>query len=247
MSHLRNFIQFAAGLAVATLLSGCALMDAFDPERPGAEDLQRQKLLSQPAGREIPDLSASKHEELGDVYMSRGRRDMALAHYQRAAGKDPDNLGAALKHGYALLETDQVEQSLDVFNGVLSRQPEAAMAHAGAGMAYFRRGLDQQAKAHLRKAVALDGSLWRAHNVLGILLTRNQDPEAALDSLGKAHGLVPDHPQVLNNLGVARMMAGDYPGAADALQQAARAGAVGEKTYNNLGIALARQGRFDQA
>jgi Flp pilus assembly protein TadD len=244
MAYLRNIIQLAAGLALATLISGCALMDAFDEPTP---EVDRQELFGKAAGPQIPDLPAKKHEEMGDMHMSRGQHATALAHYQRAAAKDPENLGAALKHGYALLETDQVEQSLTVFNTVLDKQPEAAMAHAGAGMAYFRSGLSRQAEARLRRAVALDDSLWRAHNVLGIIHTRNHDPAAALDALQQARDLAPGHPQVLNNLGVAHMMAGDYQAAAKTLRQAARAGAVGEKTSNNLGVSLARLGRFDEA
>jgi Flp pilus assembly protein TadD len=233
---------------LAILLSGCALTDANQP-RPDA------KLASSPQGVEsqakpganVPDLSADKHEAMGDALMSRGQAHEALAHYERAAAKDPENLGAVLKYGYALLETDQAESALDVFNRALAMQPEAAMAQAGAGMAYFRRGLNRQAEAHLRKAVVLDGSLWRAYNVLGVILISEKQPQAAVEFLKKARTLAPDHPQALNNLGVAQMLVGDLQGAASSLHQAIRAGAVGEKTYNNLGIVLARLGRYDEA
>lgn len=248
MRSLKKLIFLAAGTALAILFSGCALTDAPQPQLDAKSTSSPQggeSLVK--SGADVPDLSADKHEAMGDALMNQGRAREALVHYERAAAKDPENLGATLKYGYALLETDHAERALDVFNRALAMQPEAAMAHAGAGMAYFRRGLNRQAEAHLRKAVALDGSLWRAYNVLGVILTEAKQPQASVEFLKKAQALAPGHPQVLNNLGVAQMLAGDLEGAASSLQQAIRAGAMGEKTYNNLGIALARLGRYDES
>jgi Flp pilus assembly protein TadD len=57
----------------------------------------------------------------------------------------------------------------------------------------------------------------------------------------------PREPSVLNNLGLAYALSGNYESAIDAYEQAVAAGSTSPKLYNNLGIAYVQRRRYVEA
>jgi eukaryotic-like serine/threonine-protein kinase len=155
---------------------------------------------------------------------------------------------------------------------VRARMPEerAALLAAKAG-AYRTAGKVREAEPTLREAVALlesqaqPGDPMRStlHNNLGDLLRELGDLGGAREELQLAHTLAidafgPDHPDVampLNNLGLVELMGLRFEAAEVHLREALR---IRERalrlrhplltgTLSNLGVALRRQGKLDEA
>ena len=194
-------------------------------------------------------LSSEQHEQVGDGYVRRAQPEMALVHFNKAIELDGENMDVRVKRGNLLTDQGLDEQALAEFNNVLEKNPDHSIANEAAGGVYFRAGLYTEAEAHLVKAVALNPMLWKAHNYLGILYDRQSDHGQAIEHFSRALELHQgnDVDDIYNNLGVVRIARKEYGKAVEAFRLALQSGGVSARTYNNLGLALTRLGRFDEA
>lgn len=194
-------------------------------------------------------LTAEQHIQVGLGLAAKNKPEMALMHFTRAQKKAPENLNVRVYKGDMFLDQGSTETALSEYRSVLEKQPDHAGANQGAGMVYYLAGLEKEAETHLRKAVESDPAQWKAHCYLGILLDRKGQSGKAAEHFRQALNLSSgsDAARVLNNLGVTRMARQDYAGAADLFRQALETGGASPRTYNNLGLALARLGRPEQA
>ena len=194
-------------------------------------------------------LTSEQHEQVGDGYMRRNKPEMAFIHYNRAIEQDAENLDVRVKKGELLVLQGVDEQALAEFNQVLKKDADHAIANESAGAVYFRAGLYDEAEAHLEKAVRLNPMLWKAHNYLGILYDRENNFDKASEHFSMAldlhHGN--DTDEIYNNLGVVHIARKQYGLAVDAFRHALKNGGVDARTYNNLGLALTRLGRLEEA
>jgi Flp pilus assembly protein TadD len=194
-------------------------------------------------------LSSEQHEQVGDGYVRRNSPEMALMHYNKSIELDSSNLNARVKRGDLLISQGLDEQALAEFNNVLEQDANHAIANESAGGVYFRAGLYAEAEIHLRKAVRLNPILWKAHNYLGILQDRESKYDLAAksfaDALSLHHGNGAD--EIYNNLGVVHIAREQYGMAVSAFRNALKNGGISARTYNNLGLALTRLNRLDEA
>ena len=103
-------------------------------------------------------------------------------------------------------------------------KPEFARAWSNLGMAEAALGRRAAALADYREAIRRDPKLVAPRNNLGTLLLAEDDVEGALDTLQAAAALPGSGPHVLYNLALARLRAGDRPGAVEALRAAREKG-----------------------
>ena len=236
---MKKLFIIAVTLFAGIVLSGC-MGKSYD-----------DKTFDQLAyGDESPvNLTSEQHEQVGDGYVRRNKPEMALVHFNKAIELDGDNLDARVKRGELLVVQGLDEQALAEFNKVLEKDPDHAIANEAAGCVYFRAGLYDEAKSHLNRAVALNPMLWKAHNFLGIIHDRDQEYGKAAEEFSAAlelhNGSGAD--EIYNNLGVVHIARKQYAQAVETFRQALQAGGVSARTYNNLGLALARMGRLDEA
>lgn len=202
-------------------------------------------------GEETPGvkLTSEQHEQVGDGYVRRNNPEMALMHFNKAIEIDKTNLDARVKRGDLLVSQGLEEQALAEYNRVLEADSDHAIANEAAGCVYFRAGLFTEARTHLDKAVALNPLLWKAHNYLGIIHDRAGEYDAAATEFSAALELHQGGgvDEIYNNLGVVDIARKQYGEAVEAFRQALKSGGVSARTYNNLGLALARLGRLDEA
>ncbi|MDD3311546.1 tetratricopeptide repeat protein [Pseudodesulfovibrio sp.] len=201
-------------------------------------------------GKEGPvDLTGDQHEQAGDGFLRRGNSEMAFVHYNKALEKDPENLGVRIKKGDLLVTKGLDEQALAEYLHVLQKEPDHAIANEAAGSVYFRAGLYAEAETHLSRAVDGNPMLWKAQNYLGNLYDRQGRYEDArahfLRALELHQGQFKD--EIYNNLGVVQIALKQYGDAVNSFRYALKNGGVSPRTYNNLGLALARQGRLVEA
>jgi len=112
----------------------------------------------------------------------------------------------------------------------------------------FAGGDREEGLAHLERAVALDPESPRAQEALGVRLDQVGRREEAGRHLEKALALRPRDGRILNNAGFFHLRHGDYARAEDLFRRALREDTRDEPVRSrNLGMALAMQGRFDEA
>jgi Flp pilus assembly protein TadD len=245
---MRTATTVLMGMLLLGLLAGCA-PKSLDETATLAD-------LAIPGEGDGPNLSPEQHQRIGDRLAAEGRGEAAFLHYQKALAEleltgapqdDPRRLDLRARKGLLLLADNQTDAALTEFQEVLAASPDHAGANEGAGAVYLRTGLLKEAREHLERAVAADPKLWRTHQLLGVLDSREGDLDASLRELNASLELAPNRAGTLNNLGVTLLMRREYGPALDAFRKALLAGAPKDRIYNNIGLTLARMGRRQEA
>lgn len=122
-----------------------------------------------------------------------------------------------------------------------------ASAHVARGRSLLSQSKYYEASVELAAAVALDPGRGEAHNLLGVALDGRGSHELAVGRYKQALRLLPDDPQVLNNLGYSYFLADDFSSARKYLQKAARRAPRDERVLNNLAAVQYRLGRKKDA
>lgn len=141
---------------------------------------------------------------LGELAAARGEPAEAGRLLRRAAEAAPDDFRVQLAYGQTLLET------------VGGRRPrnEEEVAALDAAVAAFRRSVELRPES---------GAAWAGLGHAQVLAP-SPDPEAAA-SMERAVELLPDRPDLVYNLVLARARAGDRPGVSAAIDRLAAVGA----------------------
>jgi Flp pilus assembly protein TadD len=95
--------------------------------------------------------------------------------------------------------------------------------------------------------VHLDPDFPAARNALGIVLEQREAHEEARKHFERAIALQPSSYEPLNNLGASYLATRDNGRALDVLQRAALVETRDPAVFNNMGVALGRLGRYDEA
>ena len=165
--------------------------------------------------------SAEAHRQLGEIYFLQGRHDDALTEFLVATWLDPKD----------------------------------AKAHAAAGQSYVRLSKWPEAIAALQRALALDEGLREARYGLGTALMRTgktEDARRELDLFARqqaeaeAAGQREFRLDALRRQAAKEALAGDHEQSVTHFRQAAEMD-PGPKSQRDLGIALVRAKRFNEA
>ena len=149
--------------------------------------------------------------------------------------------------GYVHLR-HQPERAQPLFESALERNPDSVNGHIGLGLSLLAGGNRDDGLRHLQRAVELDPKSPKAQAALGVSLDQLGRREEAVAHLEAARNLRPHDSRILNNLGVAYLRSGQPERAEPLLRAALREDQRDVPLrQNNLGMALAMQGRFDEA
>ncbi|HET9230049.1 MAG TPA: tetratricopeptide repeat protein [Vitreimonas sp.] len=159
----------------------------------------------------------------------------------------PNDLEAAQRLADALRRGGRADRAAQIAAEALNRFPEDRSLMTTYGYAQIASNRPHEALRPLALVAQAEPDNWRVRSALG----------AALDQLGRfaearrayqeALALEPNNARVLTNLGVSHIMAGEPADAERYLRQAAEQRGAPPETRQNLAIALALQGRFDEA
>lgn len=235
----------AVGVLALAALQGCAAATASSPSAAGAPGRPATTTAPQTAPK-IPEMDAAGHEQLGDWYAGQGSLDRAYLEYRDAVRIDASRSSARYKAARVLLRRGLIPEARAEFATILAENPDDSLALLGMGHAAVLAG-DPEAELLLRSALAQDGKLWQAHNLLGLYYAREGSPDKAIAEFNAALALNSTEGSVANNLGVVQLGSGDLEGAVDSFRKAIASGCKDPKAANNLGLALARLGRRDEA
>lgn len=123
---------------------------------------------------------------------------------------------------------------------------EAAREHFERGRARLNDGELSAAITELSRAVSYDPKHAQAHNLLAVAYGRKGLHERARESFDRSLDSGADA-QSLNNAGYWYYLNGHYRLAVERLKRAAKLAPADERILNNLALAQARLGRFDDA
>ena len=163
-----------------------------------------------------------------------------------AAGVDRTDARVTL--GRALIEMDSVASARAVLADAVARDPDDAYAHYWRGVAEDRAGQRETSLDALRQSVRLAPHLTEARARLGQELVEAGRWAEAVEVLAEAVAQDPlRHAGAWNNLGFARLNAGDLAGALGALRRSVALDPRSPTARANLGAALLSTGDADAA
>ena len=200
------------------------------------------------------------HANLGDTYRMKNEFGKAEGSYRIASARIKDDAELYSKYGYVLGRQGKWKPSADQLNNALNIDKNG-FDYANLGWVYYnsaqnnlRNKRDAAAKADLengkialQKAVEMNDKNEAAYLNLGITLTDLQDFAGSAKALERANALRKDWIPALNELGIAYRKLGKLD---DAIKQFRKAVEVDSKFaagYYNLGEALYRNRKTDEA
>lgn len=170
-------------------------------------------------------------------YVKQNRYNVLDGHFENKLQLDTNTEATTLSEAEAqaylgdLLLHSYRQDAYKYLQKALQLDPNLGMAHASLGMAYFREGKVEQARASLERAVALNSQNYLAHYYYAFTLSRQSEdemvsaytPEVAKkigEHLQKAIALRPDFPEPHNLLAFMSLVSGDnMPEAIDSLKK----------------------------
>lgn len=226
------------------LLSGCLTTTGLEGSGGGVEPSDLKTL--QPAEKLDPDYRTLLLAH-GQRALESGKYEEATSAYKRVLDAEPQNADAAFGMAETMLATGNNTGALGYYRTIKQDEAYLARAMQGEGIVLLRFGQGQQSSELLHKAVALDPSLWRAWNALGRTLDMQGKHDAARESYDRALALAPNSAVILNNRGVSNILAGRYAEAEENLRQASASDRKIQRARANLRLALAWQGKYEEA
>ena len=228
-----------------------------DPMRAELRRLEKEEKLKAAQERRLEDYKErerAKNPETvatlvarGDEHLAQNKLGAALWDYASAYELDPKSPLPRERVGYVHLRQDP-ERAQPLFESAIELDPKSVSAHVGLGLSKLAGGDRDGGLRSLEHAVELDPRSPKARAALGVSLDQLGRRDEAIGHLEAARELRPHHSRILNNLAVAYLRVGKPERAEPLLRAALREDSrdVALRS-NNLGMALALQGRFEEA
>ncbi|HXV35783.1 MAG TPA: tetratricopeptide repeat protein, partial [Myxococcota bacterium] len=245
-------VRIALLVALAGLpLAGCAWLRAA-PESTTSLDEYRE-YMAERAAAEVESEKQAQSDATFEQKLAAAQRahragdaENAMRQYFEAFRLDPADTRAHAGIAYLQLSR-QPERAEEVLLKVIEANPNATMAYVGVGLAKLAQDDPDAAASYLEQAIALDPSSANAHDAYAVVLEEMQLFDDAQTHARRASELAPNNSAIVNNYGIASLLAGDPKSAERAFRNAASLEPRDSAYRNNLGIALGRQGRYTEA
>lgn len=270
LMRVSRMSEFDIGKAIFGLMSGAFLVQVGvrDPEKavvPESVIAEHRNLgvafyrarMNSDAAREfrrITELRASDASAgfyLGLIALREERWNDAATFFQRAAVSAPRTAAVLVNMAYAYERLGQLEKArLALEQAVVRALRPEPLAYLGlASIALQRNDLDAASTALAAARAAWGGSAPSAawFHCAGVEAAMRGDSERAVELLAEGVSRYPASAVLLNNLSVAQEACGNFELARSALDRAVQTDCAMPQLYRNLGDALGRQGRAEEA
>ncbi|MFK8014914.1 MAG: tetratricopeptide repeat protein [Gammaproteobacteria bacterium] len=217
----------------------------------------------QKATESVPHYGAA-HYSLAAAYEAAGREELAATHralfekHRRAGPPDRDRMltrvqdirnssQQAIIRAGRLSSEGKFREAIEVFEALLSSDPENLVARVNLIGLYGQLGETDQAQANYDAGLAIDADAPKLHSNYGVLMLKESRFEDAVSAFEKALAANPDDATAHKYLGVAQQRLGQ---SADALTQFGKAFELDPLDYQSgffFGNALIAAGQFDRA
>ncbi len=159
----------------------------------------------------------------------------------------PNDLEAAQRFADTLRKGGRADRAASVAQEALQRFPQDRALTLTYGLAQIAARNPQEALRPLASVASLDAHDWRVRSALGAALDQLGRYTEARQAYTEALAIQPNEPGVLTNMGVSHLMEGDPAAAEPILRQAVAQPNAPAEARQNLAVAIALQGRFDEA
>jgi tetratricopeptide (TPR) repeat protein len=187
------------------------------------------------------------HHRLAAAYLKLDRRDDAVRELQRELELHPENTEARISLADAYVQQDDRRAAMKCLTEGLRENPhDAPVALRLARLAVTAKNWGE-ALAHCDAIPADDPLSDEAERLRGDALFQTGRYGEAAEVYEKYRARHPDNIDIANNLGNCHFKLGDYAAAELLYREVIDAGKAQPHVYRNLGIALARQEKIDDA
>ncbi len=178
-----------------------------------------------------------------------GRQDMLtqMTFWAQEYSVHPQDLETAQKFVDTLRYGGRADRAAEVALEALEKHPGDRKLMRSYGFALLASGKPQESLRPLAMTARDDPADWSVRSALGAALDQVNRPVEARQAYREALEIKADDPGVLTNMGVSYLMTGDIQDAEKTLQQAAALPGATAETRLNLAVAIALQGRFEEA
>jgi len=159
----------------------------------------------------------------------------------------PNDLEAARRFAESLRLGGRTDRAAQIAAEALGRFPDDHELMTTFGLAQIALGQPQNALRALALVAQSEPENWRVRSALGAALDQTGRFQEARLAYQEALALHPNDPRILTNLGVSHLLEGDPNAAEPILRQASQLPGAPLQARQNLSIALALMGRFQEA
>ena len=146
----------------------------------------------------------------GLALLKLGRVDEAISEFERALALHPDNAEAFCQLGNAYVEREAPDRAIISYQRAVAIKPDYPDALTNLGNALKIRGEINQAVECYRRALAIRPEDPMLHHNLGFACSYQDRLEEAVASFDTALQYDPDHVEARLNLGIVRLLLGDF-------------------------------------
>src|SRR6266545_4192045 len=206
------------------------------------------------ADRQITDARVEEHRNLGVAFYKTGMLDEATREFRRVAELRPEEASAHFYIGLVALKQARWREGMDALRLVAEKGGSRPAVFHNLGFAYEQLGRLDDAEAAYAEAATRGRTDARIHLAWGIVALKRAAYGEAAGRLDRAKELAdeateayPSHAVLLNNLAVLKELAGDLPGAEEAVRGARQNEPSLPQLSKNLGDLAYRGARYDEA
>jgi tetratricopeptide (TPR) repeat protein len=153
---------------------------------------------------------ATAYSNRGTALLDMGQPSAALASYERAIALKPNDAEAYFHYGSALSALEQWKQATASYDRAIALKLDYSDAYANRGHALLQQNRLDAALASYESLIALKPQLAEAHYSRGVASFGLARIDDALASFEKAIALRPDYASARNNVGLLRLLKGDF-------------------------------------
>jgi len=205
----------ALAAAAFCILSACAPDDGVTKLCEGGSGVKPDDAIAactkliETAGQTPVALSTAFNNR-GRAYGNKGQHDKAIAEFDEAVSRNPENVNAVHNRGIAYARTEKYERALADFERVVQLAPDFAIGFYNLGRAKAELGRFAEAIGDFDRAVRLNPSFVDAFRDRGSTYRELGKYDDAIFDYDHALSLKPDDFMTLSNRGNAFNMRGDY-------------------------------------
>jgi len=166
-----------------------------------------------------PQVAASAHVAVGNIFMMTGRFEEAAAAYRRAVALDPTSAEAINNLGEALGEMKQFQPALQAFQKAVELDPKYLRARYNMGVTYDRMGQMKYAEFIYRILIRDFPDFALAYDSLAVSLSKSGRAREAVPFHEKAISLAPGDPSFYFNYSLTCLMLRDVKRAQEQQQK----------------------------
>jgi Flp pilus assembly protein TadD len=175
-----------------------------------------------------------------------GKPDLAQLYFIKAYDLEPSNIQVLQKMANLYSELNKYELQEVSLNLMLKLQPNDVQIMEQYGLLQLKQGKYPEAEQKLLLVAAKQPN-WRAYNGLGILANLQGNPQKAEGFFRQADKLLPDSPELLNNIGFALYSANKLTEAVSYYDRALQINPGFKKALYNYALLQARSSNYEQA